>query len=31
MNVVIGTADLMPTIWMVYSDNAFTVDVFNSV
>lgn len=30
MNTVIKTADLMPTIWTVYGDNTFTMDIFHS-
>lgn len=30
MNTVIKTADLMPTIWIIYNDNTFTMDVFHS-
>ena len=30
MNTVIKTADLMPTIWTIYNDNTFTMDVFHS-
>lgn len=30
MNTILKTADLMPTIWTVYGDNTFTIDVFHS-
>lgn len=30
MNTVLGTADLMPTIWNIYSDNTVTFDIFHS-
>lgn len=29
-HIVIGTADLMPTIWIIYDDNTFTIDMFHS-
>lgn len=30
MNTIIKTVDLMPTIWIIYSDNTFTMDMFHS-
>lgn len=30
MNISIGTSDLMPTIWIVYSDNTVAFDLFHS-
>lgn len=30
INTIMGTADLMPTIWTVYSDHTFTFDLFHS-
>lgn len=30
MHIIIGNADLMPTIWIIYDDDTFTIDMFHS-